>query len=235
METSEVLEKLKDSGSESIKKVLLKHGAREPLFGVKVENLKKIQRLEKGNNALALALFDTGNYDAMYLARLIADGSRMTPDEIDRWAQTAYGGAIGEYTVPWVAAENKEGYSLALSWIGSPVENIAVTGWATLSSIVSVWPDQDLDTAGLSALLTTVEKDISQAPGPIKLVMNGFVIAAGSYVLSLYDRSLMVAGKIGRIDVTRNGKACKVPLAAEYITKICKMGRTGRKRATAKC
>ena len=33
---AEIMEELRSLGSESIKKVLVKHGAREPFFGVKV-------------------------------------------------------------------------------------------------------------------------------------------------------------------------------------------------------
>ena len=44
MTTREVLKELESYSSESIKKVFLKHGAREPFYGVKVEDLKKIQK-----------------------------------------------------------------------------------------------------------------------------------------------------------------------------------------------
>ena len=44
MTSKEILTELKSLGSESIKKVLVKHGAREPFYGVKVEELKKIQK-----------------------------------------------------------------------------------------------------------------------------------------------------------------------------------------------
>ncbi len=73
MNAAEIVQELKSLGSESIKKVLLKHGIAEPLFGVKVEELKKIQKRIKKDYQLALDLYDTGIYDAMYLAGLIAD------------------------------------------------------------------------------------------------------------------------------------------------------------------
>ena len=69
----EVVAELKTLGSESNKKVLVRHGAREPFYGVKIEDLKKIQKRIKKDHDLALALYDTGISDAMYLAGLIAD------------------------------------------------------------------------------------------------------------------------------------------------------------------
>jgi len=47
----EIVEELKSLGSDATKKVLVKHGAKEPFFGVKVEHLKKIQKRIKMNYA----------------------------------------------------------------------------------------------------------------------------------------------------------------------------------------
>ena len=43
MKSEQILKEIKAAGSESIKKIHLKHGAKVPLYGVKVEDLKKIQ------------------------------------------------------------------------------------------------------------------------------------------------------------------------------------------------
>ena len=47
MTTKEVLTELKSYGDERTKNTLLRHGAKEPFFGVKVQDLKKIQESEK--------------------------------------------------------------------------------------------------------------------------------------------------------------------------------------------
>jgi len=44
MTTKEILQQLKEMGSETTKNTLIKHGAKEPFYGVKVEDLKKIQK-----------------------------------------------------------------------------------------------------------------------------------------------------------------------------------------------
>ena len=43
------------------------------------------------------------------------------------------------------------------------------------------------------------------------------------------------AKKIGKVEVDMGDTACKVPLATEYIAKVEKMGRVGKKRKTMKC
>src|SRR6201993_1602233 len=98
MSAADIVEELKGLGSESIKKVLLKHGINEPLFGVKVEYLKKIQKRIKKDYQLALDLYDTGIYDARYLAGLIADESKMTAADLRHWLDTANCTALCQYT-----------------------------------------------------------------------------------------------------------------------------------------
>ena len=60
MTANEVLEKLRGMGTESIKKVLRNHGVQEPFFGVKIGDMKKIQKRIKKDYQLALELYDTG-------------------------------------------------------------------------------------------------------------------------------------------------------------------------------
>src|SRR6267154_6018481 len=124
MTATEIVEALRSLGSESIKRVLMNHGAQEPFFGVKVEDLQKIRKKIGVNYELALELYDTGISDAMYLAGLIADDARMTKKDLQRWADGAYWYMISEYTVAWVASGNRHGYGLALKWIDSKKERI---------------------------------------------------------------------------------------------------------------
>ena len=76
---------------------------------------------------------------------------------------------------------------LALEWIESEDEDVALAGWATLSSLVSIKDDADLDLAELKRLLARVQKTIHKQPNYVRYVMNGFVIAVGSYVEELTD------------------------------------------------
>src|SRR5205809_2311046 len=114
MTADEIIKEIKPLGRDSYKKVLLNHGIKEPFFGVKIEDMKKIQKRIKMDYQLALDLFDTGVHDAMYLAGLIADDLRMTKKDLEHWVEKANSAMLCEYTVPWVAAESKHGRELAL-------------------------------------------------------------------------------------------------------------------------
>ncbi|MGP0066274.1 MAG: DNA alkylation repair protein [Isosphaeraceae bacterium] len=235
MTAEEIVEELRTLGSESIKKVLRNHGVEEPFFGVKIGDMKKIQKRIKKDYQLALDLYDTGNYDAMYLAGLVADDARMTKKDLNRWAKMAKGGALATATVPWVAAGSRHGYEVALEWIESNKENVAVAGWATLSSLVALKDDEDLDLDGLKRLLRRVLETIHQQPDEVRHAMNGFLIALGTYVKGLSDLAEEAAVKVGQVSVDMGNTACKVPNALEQIQKARESAAVGNKRKTVKC
>jgi hypothetical protein len=141
----------------------------------------------------------------MYLAGLIADDAQMTKKDLQRWADQACGPLAGS-TVPGVAAGSPYAREVALEWIESEKELVAVAGWGTLSGLVSVKDD-----------------------------MNGFVISVGCYVPALTNLAKQVAEKVGPVTVDMGSTACQVPFAPDYIRKVEKRGAIGKKRKSAKC
>ena len=235
MNANQVLTELKSLGRPSIKKVLLNHSIGEPLFGVKISDLKILQKRIGKDHSLALELYDSGIYDAMYLAGLIADDARMTKTNLRHWAARATSGAIAGTAVPWVAAGSPHGWDLAQEWIDSPSDLIRSTGWATLASLVSVKPDADLNMPALRKLLHRAALEIGSSADRARYHMNGFIIAVGTHVAALCEAALEAAGKVGTVDVDFGNTACQVPDAAKQIAKIQSAGRIGKKRKTAKC
>ncbi len=235
MTAKEILKELQDYGDEQTKSTLMKHGAKEPFFGVKVQDLKKILKKTKKNHELSLELYASGNSDAMYLAGLMADEKQITREQLEDWVEKAYWSYLCEYVVPWVAAETEYGFELGLKWIKSDKETIASAGWGTLAYFAAVNEDEMLDTGVYINLLDTVKKEIHGAQNRVRYTMNGFVIAVGTYVEALTEKSKEVAKEIGKVSVDVGGTACKVPMANEYIDKAIDKGRIGKKRKTARC
>ena len=235
MTTEQVMKELKKKGSPAIKKIFQNHGATEPLFGVKVGDLKVIQKKVNRDHELAMNLYKTGNYDAMYLAGLIADESKMSKKDIEQWAENSPGHGITEYTVSWVAAESPYGWELGMKWIDSSKEKIASAGWNTLSGVIAMKPDNELDITTIKKLLQRVAKEIHKAPNRVRYTMNGFVIGVGGYIKELTKEAVDIAKKIGDVYVDMGGTACKVPGAADYIKKMEARGNIGKKKKTVKC
>jgi 3-methyladenine DNA glycosylase AlkD len=234
MTAQEILAEIKPLGSDSYRKVLSNHGIPDPCFGVKIEDLKKIQKRIKTDYQLALDLYDTGVYDAMYLAGLIADDAKMTKKDLQHWAEKACA-PLARSTVAWVAAGSPHGLEMALKWIDSPKDLIAAAGWSTLGALVALKPDAELDLAQLKALLQRVQKTIHLAPNNARRQMNSFIIEIGTYVQPLTKFAVQIAEKIGPVSVDVGNTACQVPFAPDYIQKVEKRGSIGKKRKTVKC
>ena len=235
MTTQQIMTELEKLGTPSIKKILLNHGAREPLFGVKVGDMKPIQKKIKMDYQLAKELYSTGNADAQYLAGLIADDAKMSKADLRIWVKQALSQNISEYTVPWVAAGSPHGYELAKEWIDSPKEHISAAGWSTLANLVSLLPNEKLDLPGLKTLLARVEKTIRSAPNRTRYTMNSFVICLGAYVKPLSAEAIAAAGKIGPVTIDVGNTDCKIPIAADYIQKAIDHGSLTKKKKTVKC
>lgn len=232
-----IMAELKKKGSEKTRKIYARHGmATNNMFGVSVADLKVIAKKIKGQQALACELYETGNMDAMYLAGMAADGSQMTPKQLNEWAEGAANlQMIAEYTVPWVTVENSNGRDLALQWIKSKKEHVASSGWCTYSGLVGTKPDEALDFAEIENLLGTVVRGIESAQNRVRYTMNGFVIAVGSYVKPMSKQAKATARQIGVVSVDVGDTACNVPVATAYIEKIEAAGRVGQKRKTIRC
>jgi len=235
MTVPEIMTYLEAHGSESIKKILVKHGVQEPFFGVKIEYLKPIQKKIKMDYQLAKDLFDTGNADAMYLAGLIADDQQMSKADLQYWVESAKSQNILEYTVPWVATGSKYGYELALEWIDSSNESTAAAGWSTLANWVSHHPDNELDLESLKGLMQRVIQTIHSSPNRVRSTMNTFIICVGTYVEPLNAEAIQAAKDMGVVMVDKGGTACKTPDAGEYISKAVNKGTLGKKKKDVKC
>jgi len=169
------------------------------------------------------------------MAGLMVDGSRMSVDELNDWAEKAYWYMISDYTVAWTAGVHPEAQRIALRWIDSGKEFVMSAGWATLSHMVAIREDASLDKDMLKQLVNRVVSELHSAPNRVRYTMNGFIIAAGSYVPDLTEFCKEAGRKLGKVEVDMGGTSCKVPKAPEYIEKVEKAGRIGRKRTQAAC
>ncbi|MDT8434154.1 MAG: DNA alkylation repair protein [Anaerosomatales bacterium] len=99
MDVDSVMRELEALGTERTKKSYLSRGVREPLFGVATGAMKPLKKQIGTDQALAARLWDTGNYDAMYLARMIADVRVMNEADFDRWIDDAYCAMLSDFVV----------------------------------------------------------------------------------------------------------------------------------------
>jgi hypothetical protein len=118
---SGILADLKSRAAENIRATYLRHGAPpEATLGVKAADLKTIAKSIRKHQALACELYESGIFEAMYLAGLVADGGQLPRAQLESFAEKAAGRPmIYEFTVPWLAVENSHGWELEILLLGT--------------------------------------------------------------------------------------------------------------------
>lgn len=235
MELKEVMEYLQSKGSEQTRKIFSKHGAPENQFGVKVADLKLIEKKEKNNHELALSLYATGNSDAQYLAGLIADPKIFSKEDFKNWALNAEWYMISEYAVAWNIAESPICMDVCSDWINSKEIKLKQVAWAALGAYLGIVDNDRLDLEFHSNLIERIEKTIHSESNRVKYCMNGYLIALGCAVSELTEKCKNAGAKIGKVEVFMGETSCKVPEILPYIEKVEKMNRIGKKKKQAKC
>lgn len=235
MDTQTVLKELERLGSEQIKKIYIRHGAKEPLYGVATGAMKPLAKKIGRDYALSMALYDTGNYDAAYFAGIIADPGRMTPADFEHWMESAYCHMMADYVAAVSLAETDFAEEVADRWIDSGKELYMSAGWNCYCWLLGVRPDGFFDKEKLRGMLERVTRTIREQPNWTRYAMNGFIIAVGVSYLPLHEEAVKAAVEIGKVTVDMGKTSCKVPLATAAIQKAADKGRLGFKRRNVRC
>lgn len=232
---SSVMKELATLGNEQIKQIYMNHGAREPLFGVTTKALKPLAKKIKKNHELAMQLYATGNYDAMYFAGMIADPTIMSKEDIELWMKEAYCQGISDYVVAITLSELPFAQEVALKWIRSNQELYQSAGYSCYACMLGHLPDSEFDIDLMHELLLEVERTIHTSYNRTRYAMNSFVIAMGISYLPLHEQALQCANAIGEVHVLMENTSCKTPLASKYIEKAISSNRIGWKRRYVRC
>jgi 3-methyladenine DNA glycosylase AlkD len=235
MNLTEVMLELEALSSERMKKYYLGQGAMEPVFGVATGALKPIAKKLKYNQQMAEELFSTGNYDAMYLAGMIANPKTMTPDDFERWIKQAYFHMISDFIVAVTLAETDFAMEVADKFIASGEELVMSAGYSCYEWLLGVRKDTEFDKDKISAILKAVEDRIHTMPARTRYSMNNFVIAVGVSFRPLHEEALRTAEHIGEVSISKDNKSDIILNAYESIKKEIDKGRLGFKRRNVRC
>ncbi|OYT91671.1 MAG: DNA alkylation repair protein [Burkholderiales bacterium PBB3] len=216
MTLADAMAALQAAGSEQTRKTYLRHGAKEPMFGVSFATLKALHKSIKVDHALAIALWDSGNLDARNLAVKIVDPLAMTEPLLDAWAQWDVPRACGAY-VAEVASEGPHARSRVTAWLASQDIAQRATGWALVS--VLAMRDEGLPDSWFLARLAEIEQAIHHAPNALRGPQNMAVIMIGCRNAALRQAASAAAKRIGKVNIDHGDTACKTADAAADIDK----------------
>jgi len=233
MTYANVMARLEAAGAEQTRKTYRRHGMPEPMFGVSFAILGTLAKQLKRDHALALALWASGNLDARFLATMVAEPARCTPDLLDAWVRSAGGHTLASYAAGLARHGPLDvAVAQAEAWIADPAETVQRAGWSLVAELAladAAPPDGWLD-----GLLPRIEAAIHAAANRAKEGMNSALIAIGTRDDRLEGLAIAAARRIGKVEVDHGDTACKTPLAEPYILKSRAHRREQAAKAAAK-
>ncbi len=209
MDFQETMRELELLGSEQTRKTFLRHGAPEPLFGVKLGDLEKLRKRIKTNPGLAEALWDTGNADARMLATMVADAPAMSRVQLEAWVRALNWHTLVDVFTNTVMLRSPHAREVLEAWTAEPGEMQGRAGWALLAALAS--KTDMLKDEELAPWLPRIEQGIHAAQNRVREAMNTALIAIGGRGGALQEQALEVAKRIGKVEVFHGDTACKTP------------------------
>lgn len=230
---SKVMAELAELGTDQTKKTLMKHGASEPLFGVRIGDMKKeLVKKYRGNKSLAIDLIKTGNSDAQYLGGLIMPVKTITSKEISDLYPFFKWFAMNEAILAPLAVDSGNGVILAEEWLGSDDSKMYQTGVITLAKTISVIPDNQLPMVLIDGIVTKISTDFKLVDTSLQSSYNNFLIALGCHTEIYHEEACHL---LSVLDIDFEQPGCRLPNGLIKIAKLKKQAKIGNKRKKAMC
>ena len=135
MTLDQTMAQLEAMGTEQTRRTYLRHGASEPLFGVKFGDLRPLATRIGRDHALAHQLWFTRNLDARLLACMVADPERASETELDAWLDDIEVYILVDVFVAELAARVPGRRARAERWIASHRDRTAQAGWDLMNIV----------------------------------------------------------------------------------------------------
>lgn len=220
MHVNEVMQELEVLGSEQTRKTWCRHGAAEPMFGVKFGDLGKLHKRIKTDHALATALWQTGNHDARLLACLVADAAKATAQELKEWAAEVKDSATAE-ALAGFASRTPLAAKIREVWLADP--KLQRAGWSMVAHAATASEPKDgacLDEAAALGYLKRIEAGIHQAENWTRRTMMFAVLGIGGCSITLRKAAEDAIRRIGPVAFDPGNTACAFPDPLPYLERM---------------
>jgi 3-methyladenine DNA glycosylase AlkD len=216
MTLAQAMSTLEKAGSEQTRKTYARHGVTGPMFGVSFATLKTMLKQIGVDHELALALWETGNFDARNLAVKIADPATMSSADLDRWAKSSIPRMCAPY-VEHLAVEGPHARKKVDAWRTSREPALRCRGWGLVRALAML--DEDLPDAWFAERLGEIEDSIQAASNAERVVKLSAMIAIGCRSAPLRKAVLAASKRIGPVEIDQGDTACKTPVPAPTLEK----------------
>ncbi len=193
----EVMGILKSLGTDSRWRYNLKNGAGGNQFGVGMVQLRNLAKELTVDHPLAIKLWETGNTDAMLLASMIMDASRIPIEQAENMViPLSYAPLIDELafntlkSIPFAKIFKQK-------WVRSNTASLGRAGWDLLIDQIISGKHLSLS---IDRILTDIESNMKNAGKLKQEAMNRCLCEIGIRMPEYTDRCIAIGEKIGRLD-----------------------------------
>jgi len=218
MTAAKILKELKALGNEATRKHYTKWGAGENQFGVKLGEIRKIAKRLKTDHKLGLALWQTGNIDARFVAILVLKPKELSKDELDEMVRSVTFTRVMDWLVSYVIRHHPDKEALRSEWLETDNIMAARAGWAVTASVVAKGA-AGLD---LKALLDRIEAEMGDAAEDVQWTMNICLAEIGIHHKKNRKRAIKIGEKLGLFRDYPVPKGCTSPYAPAWIGEMVK-------------
>jgi 3-methyladenine DNA glycosylase AlkD len=195
MNKSEALSWLKQNGLERNVEGLARYGiVAERAFGVPMAALLALSKKLGKDQALSLALWDTGWYEARLLAALVGDPQQVTRRQMNRWAASFENWGDCDTVCFKLFDQSPFAWECAPKWSASPEVFVKRGGFALMACLAL--HDKSSPDKRFLAFLPLIEKGASDQRNFVKKGVSWAIRAIGQRSLALNDAALVVAKRL---------------------------------------
>lgn len=213
MQLEQALEELEALGNEKMRAQNVRHGAGENQFGVRRGEVRKLAKRIKANHELGLALWQTGNIDARFLAILLIKPRQLSTDELDRLVRSLTFVEVADWLISYVVKKHADKEALRQEWMTTDDPMAARAGWSLTAERIAKSP-AGLD---LAALLKRIETELLAAAPEVQWTMNMALVEAGVHLPEYRERALALGEELGLYRDYPVPKGCTSPFAPAWI------------------
>ncbi len=223
MNLQEILKQLEALGNAKVRAQNAKSGAGENQFGVKLGDICGLARKLRTDHALGLALWDTGNVDAQFLATLLVEPSQLSAEAIDRMMRSIAFVRVADWLNSYVVSKHPDKESLRERWMAAGQRDrwAARAGWHLTAERIAKEPDG----LELPALLARIEAEMADAEPEVQWTMNNTLAAIGIHFPAHRERAIAIGETLGIYRDFPVSKGCTSPFAPIWINAM--VGRQG--------
>ena len=204
MTAAEIIDELKEFGSEENRKGMARFGINaEKALGIKIPVLRAYAKELKKQHQLALQLWETGIHEARLLAIFIADPKQTTEAQMEGWLRDFNSWDICDQACMNLFDRTPIAYQKALEWARREPEFEKRAGFALMASLAL--HDKKAPNQGLLPFLTEIEQQAHDPRNFVKKAVNWALRQIGKRNLGLNAAAIETARRIA----LQNSKAAR--------------------------